>query len=349
MTGENLGPVRVGIAGLGRSGWGIHANALAQLEGHFNVAAVCDPERSRQKEAKDRFGCETWDDIDQLVADKTIELIVVATPSHLHVGDASKSMQAGKHVIVEKPMAIDLAGVDEMIAVSKETGRLLTVNQNYRYHPDFLKIKEIVDSGILGRIIQIRMTGDSFRRRWDWQTLKKYGGGDLNNKGAHTVDWAILFFDDPEPEIFCHMETTPLSAGDAESHIKILIKPNDGPVIDIEFANACAYPQDDWLLMGTQGTLVCDRRTIRWKYFDPAEAPPLVLDEKPTPDRSYNSEELPWEEQSFSPNLDFARGMLPLYTDLFDAIRNGADLAIPPDSVRRQVAILERCRELSPV
>lgn len=349
MTDTNHDPVRVGIAGLGRSGWGIHANALSKLDDHFSVVAVCDPDHSRQQEAKDRFGCTTYNNIDRLISDETIELVVVATPSHLHVSDTSKAMKAGKHVIVEKPMAVDLTGVNEMIAASEETGRLLTVNQNYRYHTDFLKIKEIVDAGVLGRIIQIRMTGDSFRRRWDWQTLKKYGGGDLNNKGAHTVDWAILFFDDPEPEIFCHMETTPLSAGDAESHIKILIKPNDGPLIDIEFANACAYPQDDWLFMGTKGTLICDRKTIRWKYFDPDEAPPLVLDENPTPDRSYNNEELLWVEQSYAPNTDFSRCMRPLYTDLYAAIRNGAPLAITPQSVRRQVAILERCRELSPI
>ena len=349
MTDQTLNPIRVGIAGLGRSGWGIHANSLAAAETHFSVAAVCDPDKSRQEEAKDRFDCLAYDKIDDLIADAAVELVVVATPSHLHVGDVTAALRAGKHVMVEKPMAPDLAGVDEMLAVAKETGRILTVNQNYRYHADFVKIKEIIDSGILGRIIQVRMTGNGFRRRWDWQTLKKYGGGDLNNKGAHPVDWAILFFDDPDPEVFCHMETTPLFAGDAESHVKIIIKPNDGPLIDIELANACAYPTEAWLIMGTQGTLVSDRRSIRWKYFDPAEAPPLVLDEKPTPDRGYNREELPWEEASFSPNFNFGRGMVTLYQDLYASIREGAPLVITPESVRRQVAVLEKCRELSPV
>ena len=349
MSDNKPDPVRVGIAGLGRSGWGIHANALAQLTDHFQVVAVCDPDLSRQAEARERFACRTHDKLDELIADPVIELVIVATPSHLDVADVSAALRADKHVMVEKPMAADLAGVDEMITVAQETGQLLTVNQNYRYHPDFMKIKEIVDSGVLGRIIQLRMTGNSFRRRWDWQTLKKYGGGDLNNKGAHPVDWAILFFEDPDPVVFCHMETTPLSAGDAESHVKIIIKPNDGPLIDIELANSCAYPQDDWLLMGTQGSLSSDRRTIRWKYFDPNLAPDLVLDENPTPDRSYNSEQLPWEEQTYQPNFDFGRSMAPLYKDLFASIRDGAPLTITAESVRRQIAILERCRELSPV
>ncbi len=343
-------PVRVGISGLGRSGWGIHANVLPHVGDKFRVTAVCDPDPARQQEAIDRFDCLAYSTIDEIIADRSVELLVVATPSQLHVSDASAAMRAGKHVIVEKPMAPTLEGVDEMIAVAEETGMLLTVNQNYRYHADFLKVKEVVDSGVLGRIVQMRITGNGFRRRWDWQTLKEFGGGDLNNKGAHSIDWAIHFFDDPQPEIFCQMETTPLFAGDAESHVKLVIKPNDGPVIDVEMSNCCAYPQDAWLVMGTQGTLVsADRREVHWKYFDPAEAPPLVLDTKPTPDRSYNSETLPWREDSFKPEFSFFASMNNLYGDIHAAIRQGSQPAITAASVRRQVEILERCRQISPV
>ena len=349
-AGHSDEPVRVGISGLGRSGWGIHANVLPHLGEKFRVTAVCDPDPARQEEAIDRFDCLAYSTIDEIVADGAVELLVVATPSQLHVSDAAAAMRAGKHVMVEKPMAPTLAGVDEMIAVAEETGMLLTVNQNYRYHADFLKVREVVDSGVLGRIVQMRITGNGFRRRWDWQTLKRYGGGDLNNKGAHSIDWAIHFFNDPHPEIFCQMETTPLFAGDAESHVKLVIKPNDGPVIDVEMSNCCAYPQDAWLVMGTQGTLVsADRREVRWKYFDPAEAPPLVLDTEPTADRSYNSEILPWQEESFAPEFSFLKGMNALYSDIFDAIRTGRPPTISAGSVRRQVEILERCREISPV
>ena len=288
--------------------------------------------------------------LDELLTDDAVELVVVATPSQFHASDVVASLRAGKHVIVEKPMAPSLAEVDAMIVAAHETGKLLTVNQNYRYHGDFLKVKEVIDSGVLGRIVQIRMTGNGFRRRWDWQTLKAYGGGDLNNKGAHPIDWAIHFFNDPNPEIFCHMETTPLFAGDAESHVKLIIKPNDGPLIDVELANTCAFPQDAWLVMGTQGTLVSrDRREVQWKYFDPAEAPPLVLDSKPTPDRGYNNENLPWKEASYTVESSFGASMAPLYGDIFNAIRTGSPLAITASSVRRQIEILERCRHLSPV
>ncbi len=342
-------PIRVGIAGLGRSGWGIHAEAVGELSELFTLVAVCDPDAERQKEAGERFGCRAYDAYPDLVADDEVELVVVATPSQLHARDTISALRAGKDVLVEKPMARNLAEVDEMIAVAQETGRILTVNQNYRYAADFQKVKEIIASGVLGRILEIRIAVHQFRRRWDWQTLKQYGGGILSNHGAHVVDWAMLLIDDPEPEIFCHMEATPLYAGDADSHVKLLIRPQDGPVIDIELTHACAYPQETWLVMGTQGGLSSDRRTVRWKYFDPGEAPALVLDTQPTPDRSYNSETLPWQVKSCELVDDFGAGVRQLYRDLHATIRCGRPLAITPESVRRQMAILDRCRALSPV
>ena len=342
-------PIKVGISGLGRAGWGIHANALADLTDQFTVVAICDPKPERRAEAEERFGCRAYAGYADLVAEDEIELMIVASPSHFHVSDTGLALRAGRHVLVEKPMARNLAEVDEMMAVARETGQILTVDQNYRYAGDFRKVKEIIESGVLGRILQIRIAVHQFRRRWDWQTLKKYGGGILNNHGAHMVDWAMLLIDDPEPEVFCHMETTPLYAGDADSHVKIVLLPQNGPLVDIELTHACAYPQDRWLVMGTQGGLTSDRRTIRWKYFDPDEAPPLVLDIEPTPDRSYNWEELPWHEETWEVTGDFGGGVRQLYRDLYATIREGAPLAITPESVRRQMAILERCRELSPV
>lgn len=275
--------------------------------------------------------------------------MVVANPSQLHCQDSIAAMRAGKHVIVEKPMAPTLDEVDEMIAASKETGQILTVNQNYRYASDFLKIKEIVESGVLGRIVLMRFTDHGFSRRWDWQTLKQYGGGILNNKGAHTIDWALLFVDDPEPEVMAHMETTPLYAGDAESHAKLIIRPKDGPMIDIEMTHTNAYPQESCLIMATQGSLSSNRELIRWKYFRLEDASPLVLDTQPSPDRSYNRENLPWIEESYQPYQNLSNDVQHLYQDLYATIRQGAPPAITAESVRRQIVVLEKCREQSGV
>jgi scyllo-inositol 2-dehydrogenase (NADP+) len=350
MTSKNIeAPIKVGIAGLGRAGWGIHAEALSGLTDAFAIVAVCDPDLSRQTEAQDRFGCRAYADYAEMVGDAEVELAIVATPSHLHAHDTIRALRAGKHVLVEKPMAKSLTEVDEMIAAANKAGRILTINQNYRYAADFLKVKEIIETGVLGRVVQMRMAVHQFSRRWDWQTLKEFGGGILNNHGAHVVDWALLLIDDPAPRVFCHMEATPLYAGDADSHVKVILLPKGGPLIDIELTHACAYPQARCLVMGTQGSLTSDRTSVKWKYFLPEEAPPLELDTTPTPDRGYNREDLLWHEESCALTSDFGQEMRQLYRDLHAAIRGSAPLAITPQSVRRQMAILEQCRELSPM
>lgn len=343
------GVVPVGIAGLGRAGWSIHALTLEAMQDKYRVVAVCDPDQERQAEAHDRFGCRAYSEFDRMLKDDGIELLVVAVPTHLHTDYSIEAMKAGKHVLLEKPMAAGLGDVDRMIEAANETGQLLTVNQNYRNRPDFLKVREVIESGKLGRIILIRIAWHGFYRRWDWQTLKELGGGQLNNYGAHVVDWALLLLGDGEPEVFCHIERTPLYSGDAESHVKIILQPDNGPMIDIELTNACAYPQEEWLIMGTQGGLSGSRQKLCWKYFDPELLPPRPISRQPTPDRSYNSEKLPWREENCDLSADPSWGYEKVYLDLYATLRRGEPLAITPQSIRRRVAILEKCRELSRV
>jgi len=336
--------VTVGIAGLGRAGWSIHAEHLALLADRFRVVAVSDPDPARRDEARARFGCRAYADYADMVRGGAIEVMVVASPSHLHAEHTTMALQAGMHVMAEKPMATGIAEADRMIAVARQAGRFLTVNHNYRNMPAFVKLREIVESGLLGRIIEIRMAWHGFYRRWDWQTLKEFGGGMLANYGSHAVDRALLFLGEAEPEVFCHMEHTPLYAGDAESHVKIILRARGKPLIDIELTNACAYPQEDWLVMGTQGGLSGSQRQLRWKSFDPQALPPRPLTREPTPDRSYNHEELPWQEEVYTPSGEDAWGYRKIWLDFYATLRHGAPLAITPESVRREVAILDACR-----
>ncbi|MBI2940970.1 MAG: Gfo/Idh/MocA family oxidoreductase [Chloroflexi bacterium] len=341
--------VSVGIAGLGRAGWGIHVPTLEAMKEKYRVVAVYDPNQDRQADARARLGCRTYPEFTGMLADDGVELIVLATPSHLHAGMAIEALRAGKHVIVEKPFAANLDSADRMIQAARDTGKILTGSQNYRYVADFLKIREVIATGVLGRIVQIRINWHWFRRRWDWQTLKEFGGGSLNNDGSHALDQALLLMGDAEPTVFCHMESTSLSAGDADDHVKVVLKAPGAPVIDMEFSNAVAYPQEMWLVMGTQGGLAGSHTELRWKYFDPSAVPPRVVSREPTPDRSYNREQLPWVEEKCELKEGHRESNHRLYGDLYATLREGAPLAVTAESIRRQIAVLERCRELSPV
>ncbi|MHA1571042.1 MAG: Gfo/Idh/MocA family protein, partial [Alphaproteobacteria bacterium] len=264
--------IRVGIAGLGRSGWNIHARTLQTMPEKYRITTVMDPVPERRQEAMAAFGCRAVDDLDTLVADEEVELIVVATPSYLHAPHTIQALQAGRNVVSEKPMATCLADADAMIAAAKSADRILAIFQNRRYEPMFRKIQEIIASGKLGRIVMIRIATHRFARRWDWQTLKKFGGGLLNNIGAHLVDQALQLFGEKEPRIFAKLDRT-LTLGDAEDHPKVILAAAGAPTIEVEITASCAYPQERWLVMGTRGGLVGSGAGIRWKYFDEAELP----------------------------------------------------------------------------
>lgn len=342
-------PVSVAIAGLGRSGWDIHARLLAPMTDQYRIVAVLDADDGRRREAVDRFGCATYTDYEALLADPRAEVVVVALPSHLHADAAIAALAAGKHVVCEKPMAPTLADADRMVAAAAASDKVLTIFQQRRYNPDFVQVKAVIDSGVLGRIVQINLAESGFSRRWDWQTLQKFGGGSLNNTGAHFLDQALQLFGPAAPHpIFCHMERT-LTLGDAEDYVKLLFRGAGAPVVDIEINSCSAYPPETWKVLGTRGGLAGTTQQLRWRWVVDDELPPRTLDLAPTPDRSYNRDALTWHEESWTQTISHEEAYRGFYRDLHATLRQGAPLAITPQSVRRVIWLQEECHRLAPL
>lgn len=336
--------IHVGISGLGRSGWAIHANTLEKCSSMYSVVAVFDPIEERRKEAVNRFGCRAYSDFTSLVRDEEVKLVVVAVPSYLHASQTIEALKAGKNVVCEKPMATSLTEADMMIRTAKETGRILTVFKNKRYFPDFLKVLEVVRSGKLGRIVLMKMHSHAFGRRWDWQTLRRFGGGELNNNASHLIDQAVQLVGEELEVLFCDLQKT-LTLGDAEDHVKIILATPYSTIVEIEVTRACAYPQNYWLIMGTQGSLTGNNNSLKWKYFDPKELPSRKVETEPVPDRSYDWEEIPWKEESWNLDESCKSGEILFYEKLYKTLREGAPLGVTPESARKVIYIIEKCRE----
>jgi len=334
--------IRVGIAGLGRSGWNIHARLLAQVEDRYEVVAALDADPTRRAEAEHRYNCKTYGTYEGLLGDGQVELVVVALPSHLHADGTIAALECGKHVVCEKPMAISTEEADRMITADNASPGILSVFQNRRYSPDFVTVRNVLNSGVLGRTVLIHMTGSGFGRRWDWQTLREFGGGSLNNTAVHSLDQALLLMGEGTPDICCHLERT-LTVGNAEDHVKLVLRMQGAPMVDLEVSSACAYSRDAWHIMGTSGGLVGSSSSLRWKHVDMASLPERSLDRQPTPDRSYNHEEYEWSETVWQRDEYTGPGELGYYEDLYESIRKGAPVAVTPQSVRRVIWVLEEC------
>lgn len=336
--------VRVGIIGLGRSGWNIHAAGLRDLGDQFRICAVSDPLAERRDEAAADFGATTYSTPEELLADDQVELVVVATPSHTHVPLGLAALTAGKHVVVEKPMAQSVEEVDQLTAAAEAAGRMVTCFQNNRFEPSFLKIREIIDSGQIGEVVLIRRAIHRFARRADWQTLRSHGGGELPNTVSHFLDQLLLLLGDSPISVFADLRRT-VSAGDAEDHVKLVLKPEKGPVAEVESSAAVAFPQDHWFIAGTAGGIHGSMSELQLRWFDPAALPEIEADPETPEGRKYGySETIDWSEETIAipPPAERTQNY---YRQLYATLREGAELFVTPASVRRQIAVINEARE----
>ncbi len=353
----NTEPIKVGIAGLGRSGWSIHAKTLSEMTERFRIVAVADIDTARGAEAKAAHDCRAYDDISGLTTDNDVDLIVVATPNRFHAGHALQALEAGKHVVCEKPFGFTVADVDAMIAAAQKSGVVLQPFQQRRYEADFHKVKEICDSGILGELTFIRIAWHGFKRRWDWQTARSFGGGELYNNGPHLIDHAMELFGPSEPQVWCELRHS-LNSGDVEDDVRVILRGENAPTVQMELTATTAFSQERWHICGTKGGLRGDGDKLSWRWVDWTTMPERPQDLQPTPDRSYNSEKLEWNEDSWQRGgvSDGGAGAAPagqpiieLYSDLWRTIREGAPQVITPQSVRRRVQVLQKCYEQSDI
>jgi predicted dehydrogenase len=337
--------VKVGVIGLGRAGWNIHVERMRGDE-RFQITAVSDLQQARLQEAHDEFGCELFTDYKQLLKNADCELVVVASQSVDHGPQSVAALKSGRHVIVEKPMAMSTGEADKMIRAANAADKKLFVHQNYRYNPDVRHIQEVIKSGILGRVFEIRIRALSFARRNDWQTLQKYGGGNLNNTCPHYIDAALLLLDSPVKRHFTDLQLT-TDVGDADDHAKILLKGENGRVIDLEVSTSCAFKEPKWTLLGTAGTLRSDGATSELKYFDPKKAARLKVNEAPPEGRKYGSGDvLPWQEET-RPSV--AEVTTDFYDNVFAVLRNRKKMDITPEQVREVIRIIEIAHRENPV
>ncbi len=155
--------------------------------------------RSAEAVARDWPGARVLS-VDALLADPTLDLVIVASPNDSHAALAERALLGGKHVVVEKPFTLDSAEAVRLGALARERGRCLAVFHNRRWDGDFLTVRQLIEQGRLGRLYSFESHFDRFRpqvkKRWKEEDVP--GGGTLWDLGAHLVDQALQLFGMPE-------------------------------------------------------------------------------------------------------------------------------------------------------
>jgi predicted dehydrogenase len=305
---------------------------------------VADESAARRAESSKTFNCKAYKDYRGLLGDKNVDVFINALPSHLHPKASVEALKAGQHVICEKPVAVKLSDFDRMVAAGRKAKRKLAFFQNNRFMPSFLKILDVVESGVLGRLVHCRLNRSGWSRRWDWQTRQDLWGGNLNNTGPHPLDQAIVLFGSKTPKVFCRMDSTDGSFGDADNFAAVTLYGTGSPVVEVLVSSCLAYPSGDMFSVnGTRGGLAGNATALRWKYFRGSKAPKQKLQPSWTPERKYFSENIPWIEKTWKISAKAIGPHKAFYNHFYQFATGKAKLVITPAQVRRQVAVLEEC------
>jgi len=185
----------VGLVGYGLAGRSFHAPFITAVEGlALRAIATKDPDRRARAEAE-HPDAEVVADVDAVLGRPDIDLVVVAAPNRFHVPIATAALSSGRHVVVDKPMAMDVDEGERLIEAASHAGRLLSVYHNRRWDGDFLTVRRLLAEGALGAI-------DSLESRFErvaavddsWRESGDEVGGPLRDLGPHLVDQSLLLF-----------------------------------------------------------------------------------------------------------------------------------------------------------
>ncbi len=170
----------------------VHAEAVKSLE-NANLLGCCDVRAESAKAFAEKYNIKCYETIDDVLADKQVDVVCVCTPSGTHAELAVRSLNAGMNVVVEKPMALNTADCDKIIEAAEKSGAKITVISQLRTADDVNRAREIVQSGALGKLVLCDLHMKYYRSKEyynnSWRGTKKMdGGGALMNQGIHGVD-----------------------------------------------------------------------------------------------------------------------------------------------------------------
>ena len=302
-----------------------HANMMNNTEG-ISCVAVCDidPERTKAAEA-DLPGVRTYNTVEDLVADEDVDLIANVLPHSFHCGPTVAAHNAGKHVVVEKPMCITIAEATEMITAAKENDVMLSVHHNRRWDSDFWTLRELVQSGIIGKVFSVEMWGGGYGRPnpdW-WRSVKAISGGHFYDWGAHFLDWLLNVLEAPMINVTGFMQPNLVWKDITnEDHVQAVIRfagakyVADGASANIQMSSIAKVGGDKWKLLGSHGAIVSEGG--EYKVLSEVEGHP--------------------KEQKVGFH---GRPGPSYYQNIVSHLNDGTPLLVTPESARRVIAIMD--------
>lgn len=339
MIEEKFAAAIVGLGGMGN--W--HRETLGHFD-NIKLIGSFDIKPDRQEYAKS-VGLKAYDSLEAILDDEDIDFIVIATPNDTHMDIAIKAMTAGKHVVCEKPVALSSAQLKKMIDCAKDTNRIFAVHQNRRWDEDYIKIKKIFDTDVLGDIFNIESRVHGSRGiPGDWRGRKEQGGGMVLDWGVHILDQLLLMIPGKVKTVYAQM--LHVTNFDVDDGFRIILEFESGvtALAEVGTSNFISLPR--WYVQGENGTALIEDFSCKGKIvcvtdWDKKDAIPVRTAAGLTKTMAPRTEETIKECELPEVKTD----ILDFYNNVTNAISGKAQLLIKHEELMRCMKLMEAAFE----
>lgn len=336
MEKKKLGIALIGYGGMGD--W--HVQTLSGID-EIKLCGIWDIDPAR-REVATKNGLQVYASQEELLEDVSVEAVTIATPNDTHLPIALAAMKAGKHVICEKPVALDSNELTQMVNYAKEMGVLFTVHQNRRWDEDYLTIKQIYDQNIMGRVFHVESRVHGSRGiPGDWRNQKQHGGGMVLDWGVHLLDQMNMLLGRRKP-ISVYAQLTNVTNEAVDDGFRALFQYEDQLTFFVEVGTSNFISLPRWYMQGENGTAVIHDWSLKGEIvmvsdWERRDAVPVVtaagLTKTMAPRTEETVKKYPLPEVH-SDIRDFYRNV---YTSMFE----GTELLVSYDEVTEVMKIME--------
>ena len=336
-----IDPIRTALLAYGMSGKLFHAPFLAAHPG-FDLHGVV--ERTEQRMRLDYPAIRSYPSVAEVLADPAIELIVVNTPSNTHFELAQQALHAGKHVLLEKPVATSVVQLQELFALAKIVGRQIFAYQNRRWDSDFGALRRVVESGQLGQLIEVHIRYDRYKPALHFKKFKEEpvpGSGLIYDLGPHIIDQALSLFGQP---LSAHKTVGFYRPGtQVDDFFSLHLRYPAGLNVWVSSSLLVADPAPAYVLHGTLGSYKKSRTDVQEAQLLQGMKPeaPEYGHEKPgsegrltlaAPDGTFHAQPDPAAPGNY----------MGLFEAVFQSIKNGVPYPIRDEQLLWQNELLEQ-------
>ena len=340
--------VNVGLLGFGMAGRIFHAPFISIVPGlHLKKIKANRPESIALAEKRYPL-TEIVSSENEIFNDDAIDLVVIATTNPTHYPLAKAALQAGKHVLVDKPFTVSSAEAEELVQLAREAGKLITVYQNRRWDSDFKTVQKLVKQGLLGQLVEYEAHFDRFRNEIKPDTWKEEnlpGGGILYDLGAHLIDQALCLFGEPK-EVYADIQTQ-RQGSKIPDYFEVVLY-YDGMKAILKAGMLVRENGPHFLLHGAEGSFIKYGMDVQEENLKAESFPDATPDWGKEPENSWGTLNTTIQGLHFKGKLESERGnYADLYRNVYNAILGQEELEVKPEQARNTIKIIELAMQSS--